>query len=676
MKKTVLPLLVLCACIICSCFTVRANAETACTIRGEEVVASPNSEVTMVITIENNPGICGMELMVSYGEGVTLIGAESGEAFSALTYGEPSYFRNPTPFLWDSENVEGDEIQDGEMLILTFRVEEGAEGDVPVELTCKDSFDGDLNTVEPTTVNGCITVISYKPGDVNGDNKIITQDITLIRRYISDGRTTDPNGYNVKLNENAADVNADSKITTMDITLIRRFISDGRITDPNGYNITLLPGKMSCKHTMEHTPAKEPTCTEAGNTEYWYCPKCETYFADANGKYEVLYANTQLAPDHTYEEQWSYDEYSHWYEASCDHKDNVKDMEDHNFENHVCSVCGAPEMMVVTFVDNEGAVIDTQYVDYGTAATAPQVPERLGYVFDGWDRSFDAVTEDVTVTAQYTKARIVTFADTDGTVLKQESVRDGEAATAYQFGASDIPPAGYERAGWDKAFDHITEDTVVYVNYVKKAYSVRFYMPDGTLIETQSVEHGAQAVEPACDEHYFDWNTQKMGKFSGWSASLKDIRCEQDIYAEYNNECDQPVISIDTTGNNASIKMYAPAGCYLYAIDFGFDWSGNISILSCEKNDASNLYKGNNGAANIDYNNKYNTFHYTWTNAAGVKLEGAYTTVLDIRFVTDGGQVLKPEVLKLMENCSIIFSTKQTGNMSELETVTPIAVMK
>ena len=34
------------------------------------------------------------------------------------------------------------------------------------------------------------------------------------------------------------------------------------------------------------------------------------------------------------------------------------------------------------------------------------------------------------------------------------------------------------------------------------------------------------------------------------------------------------------------------------------------------------------------------------------------------------------DVLKLFEECSIIFSTVKTSNMDELETVTPIVVMK
>ena len=679
MKRMKLPLLVLCICLLASCLCVAAFAATPdCTISGEKVVSAPDSDVSVQVYIENNPGISGAELIVSYDERLTLVAAENGDAFSGLTYVAPSYFRNPTIFMWDSESISDEDIQDGLLLTLTFHVAEGVVGDIPVGISYESGniFDKDLQELELTTVNGVITVIDYLPGDADGNGKINTLDITAIRRYISDGRVTDPNGYNVTINENAADVDGNGKINTLDITMIRRYISDGRITDPNGYNITLKPGKMACSHSMTHYPAKEATCEEPGNTEYWFCSKCNKYFADAEGKYEVLYANTQLEADHRYATIWSYDESSHWYDPTCDHKDLLKDQEDHSFVNHKCSVCGAEETVLVTFVDHEGAEISAQYVPYGGNAVAPEVPERLGYVFDSWKGSYNAVTEEVTITAQYVKAHIVTFADTDGTVLKQQSVLDGGAATAYVFGADDVPPEGYERDGWDKAFDNITADTVVYVNYVKKTYTVSFYMPDGSLIATQTVEHGAHAEAPACAENYFDWNTHKMGLFSGWSKSLKNIESDAAVYAEYNTECAQPVISIETTANHASIKMYAPAGCYLYAIDFGFDWSGNISILSCDKNIASNLYKGNNGACNIDFSNKYDNFHYTWTNAAGVKLEGAYTTVLDIQFATDGNQIVKPDVLKLFADCSIIFSMQQTGNMDELESVVPMIVIK
>lgn len=678
MKKTVLPLLILCVYIICSCFLITATAETACVIRGEKVVSEPNSDVTMNIFIENNPGIGGAELIVSYHEKLTLVKAESGAAFSALSYTPPSQFKNPMVFAWDSLEIADKDIKDGVILTLTFHIAEDATGNLPVNISYESGniFDKDLKVIDPAVESGCVTAISYLPGDADDNKRINTLDVTKIRRFIVDGRKTDPEGYNVVINLNAADVDSSASINTLDITLIRRYIADGKITDPNGYNVVLKPGKLACNHNMVHTEGKDATCTENGNIEYWQCTSCEKYYADAEGKYEILLSNTVITAGHTFADDWSYDENMHWHDATCEHTEQPIDMGEHSFVNHVCSVCDAVEQVSVTFVDDEGTLIDEQLIPYGTAATTPTAPERLGYLFDGWEGSYDAVVEDVTITAKYSLAYYVSFVDHDGKLLKKDTVRKGESATAYEFTEADAIPEGFNRVGWDTAFDNVTMDLVVTATYARKTYSVSFYMPDGALIETQTVEHGSDAQAPECSDTYFDWATLKMGQFSGWSQTLKNIISDQTIQAQYQDEFAQPVISIDTSDKAASIKLYAPKNCYLYAIDFGFDWSGNISILDCNKNTASNLYKGNDGASHIDYSNKYNDFHYTWTNAAGVKLEGEYTTVLDIRFETDGGQVVNKDVLKLFEECSIIFSTVKTSNMDELETVTPIVVMK
>ncbi len=37
------------------------------------------------------------------------------------------------------------------------------------------------------------------------------------------------------------------------------------------------------KHTLIKTSAKNPTATKVGNTEYWYCKGCDTYFSDSKG---------------------------------------------------------------------------------------------------------------------------------------------------------------------------------------------------------------------------------------------------------------------------------------------------------------------------------------------------------------------------------------------------------
>ncbi|MCR5610495.1 MAG: InlB B-repeat-containing protein [Clostridiales bacterium] len=61
-----------------------------------------------------------------------------------------------------------------------------------------------------------------------------------------------------------------------------------------------------------------------------------------------------------------------------------------------------PKTFTVTFVDGiTGGTIATVTVEYGKDATPPEAPEHGGYIFIGWEGSFENVTADVTVTAKY-----------------------------------------------------------------------------------------------------------------------------------------------------------------------------------------------------------------------------------------------------------------------------------
>lgn len=648
-------------------------------VSAEQVKGICGQIIDVNISIANNSGILGGTFTVSWSAELELIDTKQQETLGDLNYQGPSGFdRTGTNFIWYGDTIS--DVLDGNILTLTFKVDKNAViGKIlPVEIVAKQVINTDKQPIEVTCVSGGVEVF-YTPGDVNSDSIVDLLDVLTLVQYVSDDCKTNPDGFNISLNESAADVNDDSAINLLDVILISQYVSDDCTTNPDGYNVTLLPSTSKCRHEkMQATEAKAATCTELGNIAYWHCSKCNKYFSDAEAKYEVLLANTVLnATGHTYADDWSHDENAHWRIATCEHSSEIKDYAEHTFVDHKCSICETVEFVTVTFVDYAGSVIEMQQISYGTAATAPiSVPERTGYIFDGWNTTFNTVTEDMTITAQYVKAYTVTFVDHDGSILKRELVKSGSGAMAYEFEQSDLPPEGYNRTGWDKPFDNITEDITVRATYERKVYTVRFCMPDGTLIDTKTVEHGADIDEPSHSEWYFDWNNHRMGGFSGWDKSLKKIKKDEVIYAQYQDDFDQPVISIDTTSNSASIKLYAPEGCYLYAIDFGFNWSGNIAISDCVKNNASVLYKGNDGGCNIDYNNKYSTFHYTWTDAAGVSLTGDYTTILDINFNTDGGYVVNKEVLELFSNCTIIFGSEPKANIGNLQTITPIIVIK
>ena len=57
---------------------------------------------------------------------------------------------------------------------------------------------------------------------------------------------------------------------------------------------TLPVFKWQHQHQLTHVLAKDPTTSEVGNIEYWYCPVCGKYFADANGDHEITQAETVI----------------------------------------------------------------------------------------------------------------------------------------------------------------------------------------------------------------------------------------------------------------------------------------------------------------------------------------------------------------------------------------------
>ncbi|MBQ7999994.1 MAG: InlB B-repeat-containing protein [Ruminococcus sp.] len=93
------------------------------------------------------------------------------------------------------------------------------------------------------------------------------------------------------------------------------------------------------------------------------------------------------------------------------------------------------------------------------------------YVFSGWDTEYSDVQSDLTITATYVSIAnkyTVTFADFDGTVLRTQSVEYGASAVAPTAPVRD----GYVFTGWDKSFNYITGDTTVTAQYRTRGESV------------------------------------------------------------------------------------------------------------------------------------------------------------------------------------------------------------
>ena len=76
-----------------------------------------------------------------------------------------------------------------------------------------------------------------------------------------------------------------------------QFWADEALTQLTNSKNVILPATGSDK--LQHVEAKDPTCLEAGNTEYWYCAECDQYWANEALTQLTNAKNVVIAPvDH------------------------------------------------------------------------------------------------------------------------------------------------------------------------------------------------------------------------------------------------------------------------------------------------------------------------------------------------------------------------------------------
>lgn len=116
----------------------------------------------------------------------------------------------------------------------------------------------------------------------------------------------------------------------------------------------------------------------------------------------------------------------------------------------------------------------------------------------------------------------VKFLSWDGTELKSETVTKGEDATP------PTPPnrPGYHFTGWDKPYTNITGDKNITAQYEINKYTVTWKDYNGTVLKTETVNHGSNASPPG--------NPSRPGHtFTGWDSGYTNITSNRTITATY-----------------------------------------------------------------------------------------------------------------------------------------------
>ena len=172
----------------------------------------------------------------------------------------------------------------------------------------------------------------------------------------------------------------------------------------------------------------------------------------------------------------------------------------------------------VRFDTNGGSTVQAQNVAYGGKAQEPAVPTKPGYTFAGWHLNGEAynftspVTEDMTLTAQWTVNRYTISFNTDGGSEVTPITQDYGTAVAAP---ADPTREGYTFMGWNPAIPATipAENLTVTAQWTVNRYTITYDTDGGSEVAPITQDYGTAITAPA--------NPTNNGyTFIGWEPEL------------------------------------------------------------------------------------------------------------------------------------------------------------
>lgn len=223
----------------------------------------PGDIVQVKVSLDNNTGLTGLQLDIAYDEMLLLTNVEINSDFGGAMIETSNPYKNPQTLTMISPLAEN--TTNGVLATFSFTIAEDAPNNynANIVVTPTEAYN-ESGDIALTVINGSVTVYHGLPGDINEDSKVDTRDAILLFRYVA--------GWDVDVDTAALDVNGDNKITTKDAVTLFRYVAGWE-------DIVLFYGEI-CTHELIHSVAKDATCTEDGQIEFWYCELCGRIYSD------------------------------------------------------------------------------------------------------------------------------------------------------------------------------------------------------------------------------------------------------------------------------------------------------------------------------------------------------------------------------------------------------------
>lgn len=266
----------------------------------ESVVAENGESVSMNVVFQNNPGIWGMDLRISYDKSaLTLTSVENGDFFQDAEWTKGNLNADVYILSYEASALENITTSSGTLATLNFKVSDTAvAGDytVTASYSAGDIINVSFDDINPSITNGKITVKS-KPVSAAGVSlntetlSLLTgESETLVATVKPDDAT----------NKAVTWESSDTSIATVDengkVTAVKKGVATITVKTADGGFTDACTVTVDCSHlSTTVVPAVSSTCIEHGHAEYTVCDDCGVVVAGSD-------AELPFAP-HNYVEQ-------------------------------------------------------------------------------------------------------------------------------------------------------------------------------------------------------------------------------------------------------------------------------------------------------------------------------------------------------------------------------------
>lgn len=399
---------------------------------------------------------------------------------------------------------------------------------------------------------------------------------------------------------------------------------------------------------------------------------------------------------------------SSWTGKDCDDNDreipeSVISMTAGNVENGVAEfwiVSGDPTVYThpvnvagITFDTQGGSSVPAQAVAIGGTASVPETPTRDGYVFSKWttdvagEHEYDfatTVSAPITLYAQWTEAKTVTFDVQGGSEIAAQQVQTGKSAVRPE----NPERVGYAFAGWYTSADTsgseydftaaVNDDVTLYAKWTPNMYAVTFDSQGGSAVDAQQVAYGGYAKQPATPTRdgytFVGWTTDAAGttpygfgmpvtggitlyaKWDDAGATYHTVTIHLNDGDDYSSDLPQDMTLFVKEGEKLTIPDSAPSRG-------GYRFAG----LTSDEQRKTDYDAGTAVTADM-------TLYAKWVKTWTVTFDTAGGSAVNSQTVDDGGVAVAPDPSPTRDDCrftgwqydgkSYDFGSKVTGDIT------------